>query len=277
MGCWGMGITQSDEYCEVYERFLEDYDSGMLVADISKNILEEYQQEFDENDGIIHDVYFALGKAQWMCGGISDDLFHRIRQIIESGENLTFLRELGASDKDLIIRKRKLDLFLRGLSTPRGKTRKRKLSKKQVITESVVVFPNIHIGDVFSFTCQGGFRIFAVARRSIINNQPAVFAYVFKKVFPFIPETDSLYQEFMIPIGYLYLNILPNIENYVVIGKMDVFTKFASIYNFKDIFPNWEPAAFTIAQKKDLYEEYPRSICVTLQEALNRIQEICEE
>lgn len=277
MGCWGMGITQSDEYCEVYERFLEDYDSGMLVADISKNVLEEYQQEFDENDGILHDVYFALGKAQWMCGGISEDLFHRIRHIIESGENLAFLSELGASNKDLNIRKRKLDLFLHGLSTPRGITRKRKLSKKKDAIDSVVVFPNMQIGDVFAFSCQGGFRIFAVARRGIMDNEPAVFAYIFMKTFPFIPEIASLYQEFMIPIGYLYLSILPDMENCVLIGKMDEFIRFANIYNFKHIFPNWEPASFAIAQEKDLYEEYPQSLCVTLQEALNRIQVFCEE
>ena len=28
MGCWGMGLTQSDDYCEVYEDFMERYDEG---------------------------------------------------------------------------------------------------------------------------------------------------------------------------------------------------------------------------------------------------------
>ena len=39
MGCWGMGITQSDEYCEIYERFMEEYDEGKPLLDIKQDIL----------------------------------------------------------------------------------------------------------------------------------------------------------------------------------------------------------------------------------------------
>ena len=49
MGCWGMGITQSDEYCEIYERFMEEYDEGKPLADIKADILEEYLEEFEED------------------------------------------------------------------------------------------------------------------------------------------------------------------------------------------------------------------------------------
>ena len=42
MGCWGMGITQSDEYCEVYERFMEEYDEGKPFSLITRDVLEEY-------------------------------------------------------------------------------------------------------------------------------------------------------------------------------------------------------------------------------------------
>ena len=60
MGCWGMGITQSDEYCEIYERFMEEYDEGKPLIDIKQDILDEYLEEFDEDDGVLHDVYFAV-------------------------------------------------------------------------------------------------------------------------------------------------------------------------------------------------------------------------
>lgn len=106
MGCWGMGITQSDEYCDVYDNFMEEYDEGKPVADITKDILNEYLEEFEPDDGILHDVYFALGKAQWMCGGISDEILSRISQIIKNDENIAFYRELEASEKDLKLRKR---------------------------------------------------------------------------------------------------------------------------------------------------------------------------
>lgn len=63
MGCLGMGVTQSDEFCEVYDRFMESYNQGKCVADIRNEILGQYHAEFDDADGVMHDVYFALAKA----------------------------------------------------------------------------------------------------------------------------------------------------------------------------------------------------------------------
>ena len=57
MGCWGMGITQSDEYCEIYERFMEEYDEGKPVADITKDILDEYLDDFEEHDRIDSEIF----------------------------------------------------------------------------------------------------------------------------------------------------------------------------------------------------------------------------
>lgn len=56
---------------------MEEYDEGRPVSNIKKDILDEYMDEFDEGDGIFHDVYFAIGKAEWMCGGISDEVFEK--------------------------------------------------------------------------------------------------------------------------------------------------------------------------------------------------------
>ena len=88
MGCWGMGITQSDEYCEIYDRFMEEYDEGKPLLDIKQDILDEYLEEFDEDDGVLHDVYFVIGEAEWMCGGISDEILDKITRIINSGANV---------------------------------------------------------------------------------------------------------------------------------------------------------------------------------------------
>ena len=82
MGNWGTGISQSDTYCETYEKFMEAYDKGKPVSQITQDILAEWFEEFEENDGVLHDVYFALGKAEWMCGGVSDTILQRIIKII---------------------------------------------------------------------------------------------------------------------------------------------------------------------------------------------------
>lgn len=67
MGCWGMGISECDEYLEVYDNFMEEYDNGVECSAITAAILSKYHAEFDDEDGVMHDVYFALAKAEWMC------------------------------------------------------------------------------------------------------------------------------------------------------------------------------------------------------------------
>ena len=125
MGCWGMGLTQSDEFMEIYNSFMEEYDKGKAVPDITDEILAKYHAEFDDNDGVMHDVYFALAKAEWMCCEQSDKILGRVREIISNGDNIEFLRSLGATESDLKIREIRLGSFLQQLQVPRPSPRKR--------------------------------------------------------------------------------------------------------------------------------------------------------
>lgn len=125
MGAWGMGMTQSDEYCEVYEKFMEKYNEGDEVSQITETILSEYHKEFDDDDGVMHDVYFALAKAEWMCCEQSERVLSKVEQIIGNGENIKFYRELEASESDLKLRQANLNKFLLSLKTPRKSAKKR--------------------------------------------------------------------------------------------------------------------------------------------------------
>ena len=58
---------------------------------------------------IEHDVYFALAKAEWMCSEQSELVLDRVKEIIESGANIEFYRELNATEKDLTLRQRNLE------------------------------------------------------------------------------------------------------------------------------------------------------------------------
>ena len=131
MGMWGFGITESDDFCDVYDRFMEQYDEGFDVSDISEVILDEYLADFDADDGILHDVYFAIAKAQRQCGGIAPEILSKVTQIIESGSNIEFLRELGADEDGLKQRRRNLKSFLKTLNTPCKTARKRKGEKPE--------------------------------------------------------------------------------------------------------------------------------------------------
>ncbi|MBQ3490158.1 MAG: hypothetical protein IJA86_06185 [Clostridia bacterium] len=161
MGCWGMGMTQTDEFCEIYEKFMEEYDDGKAVSEITAEILANYHNEFDDDDGVMHDVYFALAKAEWMCCEQSEPILARVREIIGSKANITFYRELEATESDLRLRQKNLEKFWNMLQTPREKPRKRKrtapLAKK--------TFPTLEIGDCFAYKYEDGFRVICVLER----------------------------------------------------------------------------------------------------------------
>lgn len=280
MGCWGMGLTQSDEYCEIYERFVEEYDEGKPVADITKDILEDYLDEFEEDDGVLHDVYFALGKAEWMCGGISHAIFNRISEIIKNDENIIFLRELEATESDLKIRKKNLEKFLNGLSVPREKARRRKIPESKYVPCEKVTYPalpKIKIGDVFAYKYKNGYRIFTIVRREKLYQRPAAYTYAWKKDFQNIPELEELEQEYIIPLGYFLGDTFPNEGDYVLVGNSSEIKKLGTIYRPEVINPIWKPATFALAKPDNLVEEYPINLCLPLNEVYKRIHDFKEK
>ncbi len=280
MGCWGMGITQSDEYCEIYERFMEEYDEGKSVADITKDILEEYLDEFEETDGVLHDVYFALGKAQWMCGGISEAIYNRVRQIIENGDNINFYQELDAAESDLKLRKKNLYKFLHNLSSPREKVRKRKTPESKYVPQvepEYPALPKIQIGDVFAYRHNNAYRIFAIVRREKMYDRPAAYVYAWRKEFQEIPELIDLENEHLIPLGSLLCDTFPDAKDCMLIGNMTEIKELGTIYRPEVICEKWKPASYALAKPENLIEEYPMSLCLTLSEVYKRIKQFKEQ
>ena len=161
MGCWGMGLAQTDEFCEVYDNFMEEYDEGKPVAEITAEILAKYHEEFDDDDGIMHDIYFALAKAEWMCKEQSEAILARVKEIIETKANIEFYRELETTESDLKIRQRNLEKFWNMLQTPREKARKRKRTALSVEKE----FPPMEVGDCFAYKYEEGFRVICILER----------------------------------------------------------------------------------------------------------------
>lgn len=160
MGCWGMGLTQSDEFMEIYNSFMEEYDKGKAVSAITEEILAKYHLEFDDNDGIMHDVYFALAKAEWMCCEQSDKIFERVREIISSGDNIKFLRSLEATESDLKIREIRLGSFFEQLQVPRSSPRKRVKNR-----DGIKELPPFIVGECYRYKYNDSYRIFVVLDR----------------------------------------------------------------------------------------------------------------
>lgn len=273
MGCWGMGITQSDEYCEIYERFMEEYDQGKPISDIKADIFEEYLESFDEDDGVLHDVYFAIGKAEWMCGGISNEIFEVISDIINSGKNITFYRELEATERDLKQRQKNLDKFLNSLSTPRGKVKKRRVPTEKYVKIEKPKLPNFHCGDVFAYEVDGKYRLLCFVNRQKFFNTYAAYCYVWAKLYEEFPSIDDLINEYILPLGYFTVGNFPSMEKLLFIGNNPNFKQlkvmFPAVFSEK-----WKPATSAVAKEEHLAEDYPLDLCVKCSDCFKRIEEI---
>lgn len=274
MSYWGMGITQNDEYCEVYELFMEEYDKGKPVAEITNDILIEYESEFSANDGILHDVYFALGKAEWMCGGVSEIVIQQITKIIESGDNISFLKQFGATESDLKARKKNLNKFLKTLSVPRGKTRNRKIPEEKYINEPKIEYtplPYFKDGDVLAYNDKGIYRIFSIVRHQKAYSKPVVFCYLWKKQFTYIPTTEELFNEYIMPLGYLDGNTFPNTDKIIFIGNISYLQKLGAISSPITIKKEWFRPVFILRSPDTPPSEYNLDLCLTLNDVIDKI------
>ena len=255
MGVWGAGLTQSDEYCEVYDSFMEKYDAGELVEAITAEILNGYLSEFDADDGVLHDVYFALAKCQWMCGALSETLKNVVKDIIQSGKNLEFLKELEADDRFLQERKKYLDKFLFSLETPRNNLRKRKLPPKEKL------LPPANIGDVFSYKGEEGLRI-AVVLDSWDNRKwcEGYFCCILEKEYQGKPDINELLFEQIGQIGLYDVNAFLPASKTRLIGNLRIPPN-----KYEELFGN----ALLIGCREDFYTSKRTKQSMTLEELLN--------
>ena len=123
MAFWGMDLNQSDEFCEIYNEYMDLYDIGIDPTAITQQILNRYCFE-----NILHNALFAIAKAEWDLGFRSESVFLRVNQIIDNRENIKYYRSLGFSEQDINERCEKLLRFQALLQTPPKVPRKRKIS-----------------------------------------------------------------------------------------------------------------------------------------------------
>ena len=267
MGCWGMGIAQSDEFCEYYDNFMEEYDNGKAVAEITAGILAKYRAEFDDDDGVMHDVYFALAKAEWMCCEQSELVLNRVKEIIESGANIEFYRELEASEMDLIVRQRNLEKFLTMIQTPREKPRKRKRSAPPVEKS----FPPLEIGDCFAYKYDSGYRVICILERfKPPKEKEQVTVVLFNSVYSAEElKTTDFSQEVMGRMFTVTADDFLGASVIKIVGHITVTPK-----NRERLLG---VSAFMYGNKGSFRSEIKESLCVTLNEFLHHCEENTQE
>jgi hypothetical protein len=125
MGTWGTGISSNDVFEDVKYDFFEMYNKGFEVPEITKVLIEE-NEELINSEEDSNNFWFCLAKSQWECRALEPDVFEKVKDIIESGKDITLWHSLGT---EISKRKKVLDNFLAQISVERKTARKRKVIK----------------------------------------------------------------------------------------------------------------------------------------------------
>lgn len=152
MSMWGAGIRQCDEFEDVYEEFFDKYIGDASPESIFREILNEYQQAYSEQEGFLYPVYYALAQCLWECGCKDNWLWDRITQIVENETDVAFWKELECDASFARRRQTELMKFLDKLHSVPYRIRKaKKITKKRQ--------PSLEKGLLFAYSCQDGYRV----------------------------------------------------------------------------------------------------------------------
>jgi hypothetical protein len=124
MGAWGTGISSNDTYADIYQQFIDLYNEGLNVREITKRLLNENEETIN----IVEDspnFWFAIANGQWECKELEKEVFSKVEHIINSGEDIRIWKELEASQAGIKLREKVLEKFLTKIRTEKEKPRKR--------------------------------------------------------------------------------------------------------------------------------------------------------
>jgi hypothetical protein len=147
MGTWGTGISSNDTYADVYDEFIDLYNEGFSVDDITKKLISKNQKTIDTPQDSAN-FWFALANAQWECKELDPEIFSKVEQIVLSGEEIKNWEALGATPVDIKARGKALAKFLAKIQTNRERVRKR---TKKKLYDSL-----FEKGDCLTYTMNNG-------------------------------------------------------------------------------------------------------------------------
>lgn len=111
MGTWGTGISSNDSYADFYEEFIDLYNDGLEVNEITKKLINENQDTINTPEDASN-FWFAIANGQWECKALDKEILSKVEVIIQSGEDLLIWKQSDASEKDLNAREKVLNKFL---------------------------------------------------------------------------------------------------------------------------------------------------------------------
>jgi len=147
MGTWGTNVTEDDLSSDVIHDFMNAFNEVKHPGEIRKTLEHAYASSLWNPDEE-HVFWLALAKVQWDVEALDEDVFQKVKTIVESDVDLISWRERGASDKNLELRRVALQSFLDKIAVPRKNPKK---IKKKILRSS-----HYEKGDVFAFQLSDG-------------------------------------------------------------------------------------------------------------------------
>ncbi|MDE6758394.1 MAG: hypothetical protein K2J89_03835 [Clostridia bacterium] len=143
MGAWSVKLSSNDDFTDITKMFFDYYFYDTIsIEEIEEKIIEiSSYSVLDSREW--HNVYFALADCEWKCGYFNKDIFSKAEEIIQSGRDLEYWKELGATPYVLQKRQAVLSDFLEKIKSENTKPVKRVLKER-------FVFP-LKRGDVFTY------------------------------------------------------------------------------------------------------------------------------
>ena len=137
MGTWNTKINGNDTFQDIYQNFFDAYNQGQEPADISKQILTDFAEMFEDSDDC-NNCIFGLALAQWETKSLDQAIYKQVKEIIESDNDVEVWKALGANEKSIKQRKVVLDKFLIQISVDREKPKRRVRPKFEFETINLV-------------------------------------------------------------------------------------------------------------------------------------------
>lgn len=124
MGTWNYKIDHNDTFRDIYQNFFDLYNQGQNPVEVSKQILEDFAEMFNDYDDR-NNSFFGLALAQWETKSLDPTVYKIVKEIIVTGNDLDVWKGLGAEDKIIEKRKEELNKFLTQISTERERPKRR--------------------------------------------------------------------------------------------------------------------------------------------------------
>lgn len=122
MGTWSTTLKDNDTFLYIYQKFFQLYNDGQNPNEISKQILEENKELFEDYGGK-HNSLFGLAFAQWETKSLAPTILAEVKEIVENGKDILLWE--GLNDKILKKRQSVLEKFLLQISTEKEKPKRR--------------------------------------------------------------------------------------------------------------------------------------------------------